>query len=257
MGNTPYCDTSAAVWGILFFVIFLVKIAFFVQVWYTERTDITEKRIYMENSNLFSTLPEGFRLGTEEDASLVTLTIAQAFADYNYPIPSVEISHSALLRFFYAYTENVVKNTLKYGTILTNDDFSAIMLLAPLRRMAPYDLEALYGNVEKNAGKKAAENMRKIFEYVEEEFAMLNLDDRTIYVEEFAVQTPRQGQKLGSKLMRELFRQCEDENRDVFLYTNTLKNQAIYNHFGFETIRAVHEENLNSDTYFLLRKANR
>lgn len=210
----------------------------------------------MLDSNLFKTLPEGFRLGTEEDMSLVTLTVAQAFADYNYPIPSVQISHSALLRFFYAFTQDVVKNTLKYGTILTNEDFSAIMLLAPIRHMAPYDLDMLYNNVQQNAGKEAAENMKQIFEYVEEEFAKLELDDRTIYVEEFAVQTPRQGQKLGSKLMRELFRQCDQENRDVFLYTNTLKNQAIYNHFGFETIRTVHDEKLNSDTYFLLRKVN-
>ena len=209
----------------------------------------------MENSNLFKTLPEGFRLGTEEDVPLVTLTVAQAFADYGYPIPSIEISHSALLKFFYSLTENIVRNTLVHGTVLTNEDFSAIMLVTPVTKMADYGVEGLYRNLEKNAGKEAADNMRKIFNYVEEAEKTLTIDDRAIYVEEFAVQTPRQGQKLGSKLMRELFRQCEEEDRDVFLYTNTEKNQAIYNHFGFETIRAVHEEELNSDTYFLLRRA--
>ena len=208
----------------------------------------------MENSNLFKTLPEGFRLGTEEDVALVTLTVAQAFADYEYPIPSLKVSHSALLRFFYELTENIVRNTLKHGTVLTNEDFSAIMLLTPVTKMADYGVESLYANLEKNAGKEAADNMRKIFTYVEEAEKTLDLDDRAIYVEEFAVQTPRQGQKLGSKLMRELFRQCEAEDRDVFLYTNTLKNQAIYNHFGFETIRAVHNDELDSDTFFMYRR---
>ena len=209
----------------------------------------------MENSDLFKVLPEGFRLGDEDDVPLVTLTVAQAFADYNYPIPSIETSHSALLKFYYQLTENVVKNTLKYGVVLTNEDFSAIMLVTPVTHMADYGVERLYRDLEKNAGVEAAENMRKIVEYIEEEEKKLTLSDRAIYVEEFAVQTPRQGQKLGSKLMRELFRQCEQENRDVFLFTNTPRNEAIYNHFGFETIRAIHKEDLNSDTFFLLRRA--
>ena len=100
----------------------------------------------------------------------------------------------------------------------------------------------------------------KSLKEIEEEIKTLKkeieIDKNTVFVDMFAVQTPKQGQKLGSKLMRELFRQCEENDMNVFLYTNTENNKDIYNHFGFETISTVHKDDINSDTYFLLWKSS-
>ena len=202
-------------------------------------------------------LPEGFRIGTEEDFPLISLTLAQAFADYNYPIPSAPLSYSAHLRFFYDNFYFMVNNAFEHGAVLTNEDFSAVMVTVPLEKTCVMPLDEIASRMTKYAPPEAAENMRAIFRRAEELEAELSFKEGTVYVECFAVQTPRQGQKLGSRLMRQLFAQCDGKGRDVMLFTNTEKNRAIYEHLGFECIREDHAEELNSDTYFMLHRAKR
>lgn len=209
----------------------------------------------MKKLDLFETLPEGFKFATEDDLPLVSLTLAQAFADYKYPIPSVEISYSALLRFYYEISETCAKNALSNGLVLTNDDFSAVILVTPFEKRADYNPKSLYENLKKNASIEAAENMMKIFDYIAKGESTLKLDEGTLFVDQFAVLTSKQGQKLGSKLMRQLFAECEKKDRDVLLYTNTEHNKDIYNHFGFSTILSIHEDDINSDTFYLLWKS--
>lgn len=209
----------------------------------------------MNNLGLFEILPEGFRLATKEDFSLVTLTLAQAFADYKYPVPSIEVSHSASLRYHYELCGGCVLNALENGAVLTNEDFSAVLLVTPYNKRANINVDSLYDNVKSNASEEAAKNMVEIFDYIDKGEKDISLKDNTVYVEMFAVQTPRQGQKLGSKLMRELFSQCVKNNKDIFLFTNTERNNSIYNHFGFETIKKIENKELNSTTYYLLWKS--
>lgn len=204
---------------------------------------------------MFEILPKGFRLATIEDLPLVDLTLAQAFADYNYPIPSIHVPYSALLKFYYEVCDKCAKNAIKNGVVLTNEDFSAVILVTPYEKRADYGIESLYINLKENAGIEAANNMKKIVNYICKGEEELHIDNDVAFIDMFAVQTPRQGQKLGSMLMRELFRQCKQKKMDIFLYTNTKKNESIYNHFGFETIKSIHNEELNSDTYYLLWKA--
>ena len=202
--------------------------------------------------DLFENLPEGFRLAEREDIPLVTLTVAQAFTDYEYPVPSVKVKYKALLKYFYELSERCAINAIENGVILTNEDFSAVMFIAPYDKRADYDVDSLYNNLKTNAGEEAAENILQIFDYILEAESKIKLKENTLFIDMFAVQTPKQGQKLGSKLMRELISQCIKKDVGIFLYTNTKKNEAIYNHFGFETVSAVHKDEINSDTYFLL-----
>ena len=211
----------------------------------------------MEKFELFETLPEGFRIATKDDLPLVTLTLAQAFTDYKYPIPSIETPYSALLKYNYEIDETCALNAVKNGAVLTNEDFSAVLLATPYNLRADYGVDSLYNILKNNASVEAAENMLQIIDYICDAEEKLNISDDTIFVDMFAVQTPRQGQKLGSKLMRELFRQCEEKHKNIFLYTNTEKNRNIYNHFGFETIKTIHNDKLQSDTYYLLWKPSK
>lgn len=204
------------------------------------------------NNSYITDLPEGFRVGTEEDFPLISLTLAQAFADYGYPIPTTEISHSAQLRFFYDLFYYMVNNAFEYGTVLTNEDFSAVMVTVPVEKTCVLPMDTLAEHMRQYASPEATENMLSIFHHTEELEKRLSLKEGTVYVECFAVQTPKQGQKLGSALMRQLFAQCGSKGRDIMLYTNTLKNRSIYEHLGFECILDDHEENLNSDTFFML-----
>lgn len=208
----------------------------------------------MNNLDLFDELPEGFRLATEEDMPLVNLTLAQAFADYTYPIPTVNVPYSALLKFYYELGSNCSSNALKNGAVLTNEDFSAVMCLAPFEKRTEYNVKKLYQILIDNSTKEAADNMMKIFDYIGEEEAKIDVKDGCVFVDMFAVQTPKQGNKLGSKLMRRLFAECEKANRDLFLYTNTERNKSIYNHFGYVTVSEIHNDSLDSATYYLYWK---
>ena len=210
----------------------------------------------MRKFDIFETIPEGFRLARKEDLSLVTLTFAQAFADYKYPVPSTEAPYSALLRYNYELAKLCSLNAIENGVVLTNEDFSAVIQVVPFEMRAQYDIDSLYKILKENASKEAAENMLQIFDYITEGEKLLNIEESTVFVDMFAVQTPRQGQKLGSMLMRELQRQCKEKNWDILLYTNTDRNNSIYNHFGFDTINKIHKEELNSTTYYLLWRAN-
>lgn len=209
----------------------------------------------MSKFDLFETLPEGFRLATEEDMPLVTLTLAQSFADYRYPIPSVDMADSAWLRFYYEVGERCARNAMEKGVVLTNEDFSAVLEVTDFEDRADYGVDSLYENLKKNADIAAAENMLQITDYICKGEETLVLNEGTLFIDQLAVQTPRQGQKLASKLMRQLFDACDKKGRDVLLYTNTARNRDIYNHFGYETIQTISREDLNSDTYYLLRRA--
>lgn len=209
----------------------------------------------MKEFKLFKNVPDGFRLATKEDLPLVTLTLAQALTDCKYPIPSIEVEDNAFLKFNYEISEKCALNAIENGVVLTNEDFSAVLLITPYELRTDYCVDSLYNNLKNNADIGVADNMLNILNYVCEAEKQINIDKNTVFVDMFAVQTPKQGQKLGSKLMRELFRQCEENDMNVFLYTNTENNKDIYNHFGFKTISAVHRDDINSDTYFLLWKS--
>lgn len=205
--------------------------------------------------DLFQNLPEGFRLVEDEiDHKLASLTVTQAFADYAYPIPTTEISHSAYMKFYYHMAELWISNAEKVGTVLTNDDYSAVMILTPVNKSAAIGEELVRDKLGSCAGPEAVENMLQILKYIFLAEEDLPLRENTVYIEAFAVQTAKQGQKLGSKLMRKLFEVCDAQGRDLLLFTNTERNVSIYKHFGFDVLKHVAEEELNSFTDFMLRK---
>lgn len=212
----------------------------------------------MNNLNLFENLPEGFRLVENElDHKLAALTVTQAFADYKYPVPSLPASHSAYMKTFADFSEAWISNARKVGLVLTNEDYSAVMILTPVDRSAELDLVAFGDRLAEMETREVGDNLTKIMQYIEEDEKDLQFRDGTVYIEAFAVQTPRQGQKLASKLMRQLFCELDKQDRDVFLFTNTERNAAIYTHFGFETIKKHTVEELGSTTWFMLRKAEK
>lgn len=210
----------------------------------------------MNNLNLFETLPEGFRLVENEiDHKLAALTVTQAFSDYKYPVPAIFASHSSYMRIYNDLSEAWINNAEKVGIILTNEDYSAVMVLTPAGKSAELDVPTLGNKFASLESKEVGDNFIQIFNYIGEDEKDLKFRKGTVYIEAFAVQTPRQGQKLASKLMRQLFEELDKQDRDVFLFTNTDRNAAIYTHFGFETIKKHTVEELNSTTWFMLRRA--
>ncbi len=212
----------------------------------------------MNNLNLFENLPEGFRLVENEiDHKLASLTVTQAFADYKYPVPAVPASHSSFMRIYNDFSEAWINNAENVGLVLTNDDYSAVMILTPVDRSAEIDIVEFGNKFAALETREVGDNFTEILQYIGEDEKDFKFREGTVYIEAFAVQTPRQGQKLASKLMRQLFKELDQQDRDVFLFTNTERNAAIYTHFGFETIKKHTVEELGSTTWFMLRKAEK
>lgn len=212
----------------------------------------------MNNLNLFETLPEGFRLVENEiDHKLASLTVTQAFADYQYPIPSISASHSSYMKLYYELSEVWLSHAEKKGLVLTNDDYSAVMILSSVDCMAELDTVGIGNHLAALETRETGDNFTGIFDYIEEDEKELKFKKGTIYIEVFAVQTPRQGQKLGSKLMRQLFAELDKQDRDVFLITHTERNVSIYTHFGFETVKKHTVEGLGSTTWYMLRRSEK
>ena len=103
---------------------------------------------------------------------------------------------------------------------------------------------------------EAKANVQYIFGYTYEDEKYLEYNEDDIYIEIFAVQTPRQGQKLGSQLMRRLFKECDEAKRDILLLTSIEKNVSMYKHFGYEIMHENHKPEINSDAWYLKRKHN-
>ena len=212
----------------------------------------------MNNLNLFENLPEGFRLVENEiDHKLASLTVTQAFADYKYPVPSLPASHSSFMRIFYDFSEAWINNAEKVGLVLTNDDYSAVMVLTPVDRSAEVDVVELGNKLAALESREVGDNLTQIMQYIGEDEEDLKFREGTVYIEALAVQTPRQGQKLGSKLMRQLFAELDKQDRDVFLITHTERNVSIYTHFGFETVKKHTVEGLGSTTWYMLRRSEK
>lgn len=212
----------------------------------------------MNNLNLFENLPEGFRLVENEiDHKLASLTVTQAFADYKYPVPAVPASHSSFMRIYNDFSEAWINNAQNVGLVLTNEDYSAVMILTPVDRSAEIDIVEFGNKFAALETREVGDNFTEIMQYIGEDEKDFKFREGTVYIEAFAVQTPRQGQKLASKLMRQLFKELDQQDRDVFLFTNTERNAAIYTHFGFETIKKHTVEELGSTTWFMLRKAEK
>lgn len=208
----------------------------------------------MKDSTFFENLPEGFRLVEDEiDYKLVALTLTQAFADYAYPVPSCPTSHSSFMKIYYEFSKGWIDNALKYGHVLTNDDYSAVMVLVPMDKTCPLPRQETLDMIEESVGKEVMGNLLDILDYIGKEEETMEFSQGTMYIEALAVQTPRQGQKLASKLMRKLFEECDRENREVILFTNTERNVSIYEHLGFDTYHFAEEKELNSSTFFMKR----
>lgn len=207
---------------------------------------------------LFKELPDGFDyVKDEESYQLALLTFALAFGDNHYPIPSIPVNHQVSIKIWHDTCKQIFDHSYKHGFVLTNDDYSACIALSLMNDRCNLDVNYLYEKVAGYSDKEIAQNYRDIFTRMGEGESALKYNDGDIFVELFAVTTAKQRQKLGSKLMRKLFEECDRANKNIFLVTSTERNFDMYSHFGFELIKRDYCKELHALTYYLVRHPNK
>jgi ribosomal protein S18 acetylase RimI-like enzyme len=81
-------------------------------------------------------------------------------------------------------------------------------------------------------------HMRKMFTIVEEDHKKLDIGPYW-YLSMIAVAPEHQGCGHGSRLLRHLCARADREGKAIYLETQTAQNAALYEHFGFTTVRHV------------------
>lgn len=204
---------------------------------------------------LFEKIPEGFNLvNNEESYQLTLLTLALAFGDNHYPIPSIPTEHNVSVKTWHNFCKPVFDYSLKNGIVITNEDYTACMCLTEMGHTAEIDTNALYEQSKKFMSDECAQNQKAILDRMAEIEAEFKYKPGDVFVELFAVVTQMQRKKLGSKLMRTLFEECDKQGKDIFLVTSTERNYDMYKHFGFEAIKRDYVKNLHALTYLLVRR---
>lgn len=209
----------------------------------------------MNRLHIFETLPEGFHtVKTKEDREKLARMISRAFGDCFYPIPTYPINHDDYLKLYYELGLQWIDNALEKGVVVTNDDFSGTLILTKMKDCLDSGKLIKEDKTYDFLSPEAKENVSYIFEYTYDDEKYLEYNEDDIYIEIFAVDTEKQGEKIGSWLMKGLFDECDKAKKDVLLLTSIAKNVDMYKHFGFEVIREHHVEEINSDAYYLKRK---
>lgn len=204
---------------------------------------------------LFEKIPEGFSyVNDEESYQLTLLTLAAAFGDNHYPIPSIPTDHKASLKTWHDFCKPVFDHSIKNGIVLTNDDYSACLCLTEMGNTAEVDVDALYNKSKEYMSEECAQNQKHILIRMAELESEFKYKPGDIFVELFAVVTQMQRKKLGSKLMRALFKECDELGKDIFLVTSTERNYDMYKHFGYELIKRDYSKELHALTYLLVRR---
>ena len=211
----------------------------------------------MNNLNIFEALPQGFRfIENGVERRLVALTIAQAFADSAYPLPSCPISHKDMLKLYFELGLRWIDNAGKCGLVLTNDDFSGVLILTTMKDALDVEKIIREDSTYDYLTPEARENLLYIFASHRKDEESLEYNDDDIYGEILAVQTPRQGQKIASMLMRGMFAECDRVGKDIYLVTSPEKNIRIYEHYGYKIIKEMHINEIDSHAFIMKRKCN-
>ncbi len=80
--------------------------------------------------------------------------------------------------------------------------------------------------------------MRNVFSIIESDHRNLDIGPY-IYLAMLGVAPEHQGRGLGGVLLRRLCARADEEQKAIYLETQTADNEKPYEHFGFETIKHV------------------
>lgn len=204
---------------------------------------------------LFEKIPEGFSKVTDNESyQLTLLTLALAFGDNHYPVPSIPTDHQTSIKTWHDFCKPVFDHSIKNGIVFTNEDYSACMCLTEMGNTAEINIDELYNKSKVYMGEEIAQNQKDILLRMVELESEMKYKPGDVFIELFAVVTQCQRKKLGSKLMRALFEECDKQGRDIFLVTQTERNYDMYKHFGFEAIKRDYVKDLHALTYILVRR---
>lgn len=136
-----------------------------------------------------------------------------------------------------------VKLGFTYGEVYgSSEALEGVMVMVPGER-SHFGIKEVVGS--RSVG--AALGMLRLFlnKHMRKMFTILDTDHKSLdigpywYLAVIAVAPEHQGKGHGGRLLRFLCSRADEENRAIYLETQTSSNVELYRHFGFEVIKHV------------------
>jgi len=212
----------------------------------------------MSKLNIFEKLPEGYkRIENQDDYKQVCNTITRAFADACYPIPSMLMKHDEYMSLYGTFAPYWVEHSYRNGDIICSKDFSAVVLLSSMENLCDLPFEEIRQKIGDDVNPVALDNALAMLESAGHDEHNLQAKRSAIFVEIFAVHPDAWKKGNGSKIMRELFKECDKADRDLVLLTNSPRNSLIYKHLGYEILLQREAPELNATYFYMIRHSSK
>jgi len=106
-------------------------------------------------------------------------------------------------------------------------------------------------------GREGLKTLEKTFEEVDAYMARQKLPGKTAYLSSIGVRKAAQGQHRASKLLVPVLEALEDRGYGAYLYTNSPKNIAVYEKFGFRLMDTLVNKAVGCESFFMLKEAKK
>jgi len=178
------------------------------------------------------TLSGGLRLATAADVERLRTVLADAFYEdpmLSWLMPNDRTRRAQLRRYFGIELRHY---TLARGRVWTTDDLAGTALTLPPRAWrAPTRVTLLEGSAFLTHLVRATR--------VGAAMELRHLRGAHYYVRDVGVLPSRQGQGLGSALLRPTLERCDREGLPAYLEASSERSAALYERLGFEIKREL------------------
>ena len=209
----------------------------------------------MSDLNIFEKLPEGYkRIMGQEDYERAWNTVTRAFADVFYPIPSMPMSHEEYIELYGELAHYWLKHSIEHGEVIANDDDTAVLIISPADNCCDLPFDEITPKLTGYESSKALQNAVAIMSGACEDEKHLDVSKDGIFLEIFAVHPDIQKQGHGSRIIRELFKECDRCHKELALLTNAPKNVPLYEHLGFKMLFKRENKELDTTYNYMIRR---
>jgi GNAT superfamily N-acetyltransferase len=170
------------------------------------------------------------------EADRIAEVLARAFDDdpvATYLFPSERSRRKGLRKFF---AIQIKHGYMDAGEVWTTDDLAGAALWAPpdKARPGPSDLIRLLPVVPHLIGRRTISALRFVME-----IDALRPRERHWYLASIGTEPARQGQGVGSSLLKAVLERCDKEAMPAYLESSKERNVPFYARFGFEVTREI------------------
>lgn len=194
--------------------------------------------------------PANVRPATLDDVEAAAATLSAAFADYPWTRHTVAADHH-VERMRQLQLLFLARIALPYGRVWVTDDCEAVAVWTPPERAA--EVDQTFAELEADFSRLAGDRAQAWAE-AEAELAPYRPQEPVWLLATIGVDPARQGQGLGTAVIRPGLAAAQAASVPAYLETASLRNVAFYERLGFRTLAEVQLSGNGPRTWCMIRQ---